>query len=62
MLFLSFLIAERIGAYVEGPFDRDGHSFSLPLNSICCVITQDLMQRSLVFSRFRPSRDPTSWE
>lgn len=62
VLFLSFLIAERIGAYVEGPFDRDGHSFSLPLNSICCVITQDLMQRSLVFSRFRPSRDPTSWE
>ena len=62
VLFLSFLIAERIGAYVEEPFDRDGHSFSLPLNSICCVITQDLMQRSLVFSSFRPSRDPTSWE
>lgn len=61
-LFLGFLMAERIGAYVEGPFDRDGHSFSLPLNSICCVITEDLMGRSLEFSSFRPSRDPTSWE
>ena len=61
-LFLGFLIAERIGAYVEGPFDRDGHSFSLPLNSICCVVTDDLMQRSLEFSNFRPSRDPASWE
>jgi putative membrane protein len=62
VLFLGFLIAERIGSYVEGPFDRDGNSFSLPLSSICCVITQDLLQRSLEFSRFRPSRDPTSWE
>ncbi|MCX5968358.1 MAG: bestrophin family ion channel [Cyanobacteria bacterium] len=62
VLFLGFLIAERIGSYVEGPFDRDGNSFSLPLNSICCVITQDLLQRSLEFSSFRPSRDPTSWE
>jgi putative membrane protein len=61
-LFLGFLIAERIGAYVEGPFDRDGQSFSLPLNSICCVITQDLMQSNLKFSSFRPSRDPTNWE
>ena len=61
-LFYCFLVAERIGAYVEGPFDRDGHSFSLPLNNICYVITQDLMQRSLEPSSFLPSRDPTSWE
>ncbi len=62
LLFLGFLIAERIGAYVEGPFDRDGNSFSLPLNNFCCVITEDLLQRNLEFSNFSPSRDPTNWE
>lgn len=61
-LFLGFLVAERIGAYVEGPFDRDGNSFSLPLNNYCCVITKDLMPRGLEFSSFRPSPDPTSWD
>ena len=62
VLFLGFLTAERIGAYVEGPFDRDGSSFSLPLNGICSVITNDLMQRSLNFGGFRPSQDPTRWD
>ncbi len=62
MLFLSFLVAERIGAFIEGPFDRDGKSFSLPLNSICCVITQDLLKKDLNFASFQPSTNPTRWE
>lgn len=61
-LFLGYLLAERIGAYAEGPFNHDGNPFCLPLNSICSVITNDLMQRDLEFSSFHPSRDPTSWD
>ena len=62
VLFLGFLMAERIGAYVEGPFDRDGSCFSLPLNTLCSTITADLMQRELDFGRFQPSSDPTRWD
>lgn len=62
VLFMGFLTAERIGSYVEGPFDRDGSSFSLPLNAICSTITSDLMQRPLDFGSFRPSQDPTRWD
>ena len=62
ILFLGFLIAERIGAYIEGPFDRDGSSFSLPLNSFCCIITEDLLNQDLRFASFRPSIDPVKWE
>ena len=43
LLFIGFRIAERIGAYVEGPFDKDGNSFSMPLNTIC--MNKDLMWR-----------------
>jgi putative membrane protein len=62
VLFLGFLSAERIGAYVEGPFDRDGSSFSLPLNAICSTISCDLMQRPLDCGSFQPSQDPTRWD
>ncbi|MBM5810049.1 MAG: hypothetical protein FJ051_09585, partial [Cyanobacteria bacterium M_surface_9_m1_291] len=41
LLFLGFLVAERIGAYVEGPFDLDGSSFSLPLDQICLGSSED---------------------
>jgi len=62
VLFMGFLTAERLGSYVEGPFDRDGSSFSLPLNAICSTITSDLMQRPLDFGSFRPSQDPARWD
>jgi putative membrane protein len=62
VLFLGFLMAERIGSYVEGPFDRDGSCFSLPLNTLCSTITADLMERPLDFGRFQPSSDPTRWD
>ena len=62
LLFLGFLIAERIGAYVEGPFDQDGSSFSMPLNTICAVISEDLMPGELDYGRYRPSRNPVFWD
>ena len=61
-LFLGFLVAERIGAYVEGPFDRDGSSFSLPLNAICDTITVDLLQRSLSSHEVPITLDPVRWD
>ena len=62
LLFLGFLIAERIGAYVEGPFDQDGSSFSMPLTTICVVISEDLMPGELDYGRYRPSRNPVFWD
>ena len=62
LLFLGFLMAERIGAYVEGPFDQDGSSFSMPLNTICTVISDDLMHGELEFGRFKPNHNPVFWD
>ena len=62
LLFFGFLIAERIGAYVEGPFDQDGSSFSMPLNTICVGISEDLMPRQLDYGRFRPTLNPVFWD
>ena len=62
LLFIGFLLAERIGAYVEGPFDQDGSSFSLPMNTICVGISEDLMPRELDYGRFRPTRNPGFWD
>ena len=62
LLFLGFLIAERIGAYVEGPFDQDGSSFSMPLNTICVLISEDLMPGELDYGTYRPSRNPVFWD
>ena len=62
LLFVGFLLAERIGAYVEGPFDQDGTSFSLPLNTICCEISEDLMPGDLDYGRYRPCRNPVFWD
>lgn len=60
-LFLAFLVAERIGAYVEGPFDRDGSSFSLPLNQICLSISKDLLDPDSPFADLPLCHDPSTW-
>ncbi len=60
-LFLGFLVAERIGAYVEGPFDRDGSSFSLPLNQICLGISRDLLAEDSPFADLPVCDDPSIW-
>ena len=62
LLFFELLIAERIGDYVERPFDQDGSSFSMPLNTICVGISEDLMPRQLDYGSCRPTRNPVFWD
>lgn len=60
-IFSCFLIAERIGAYVEGPFDADGSSFSLPLNAICLTISRQLLGEQVEHLLHHASQDPVRW-
>ena len=62
LLFFGFLIAERIGAYLEGPFDQEGSSFSMPQNTICVGIIEDLMPRQLDYGQYWSSRNPVFWD
>ena len=62
LLFFGFLIAERIGAYVEEPFDQDSSSFSMPLNTIFVGISEDLMPRQLDYGQYRPGGHPVFWD
>ncbi|QEY31282.1 hypothetical protein EVJ50_02495 [Synechococcus sp. RSCCF101] len=62
VLCLGFLVAERIGSYVEGPFDRDGSSFSLPLNTICDTVTADLLDHPLLPGGLPSGSDPVRWD
>lgn len=61
LIVLLFLMAERIGAYVEGPFDADGSSFSLPLDSICLTISRDLLDGEADHVQHLNSKDPVRW-
>lgn len=62
VLFVAFLVAERIAAYVEGPFDRDGCSFSLPLNQFCLLISDDLLPAGQSpFADLPRCNDPSIW-
>lgn len=61
ILFIGFLMAERIGAYVEGPFDSDGSSFALPLNAICLTISRDLLADETDSCLHHFSKDPVRW-
>ena len=60
-IFSCFLMAERIGAYVEGPFDADGSSFSLPLNGICLTISRQLIGDEVDHLLHLESKDPVRW-
>lgn len=60
-LFFGFLVAERIAAYVEGPFDWDPPSFSLPLNQICLGISDDLLAQDSPFAAVPRCHDPSIW-
>jgi ion channel-forming bestrophin family protein len=46
---------------VEGPFDRDGSSFSLPLDLICSRISSDLLGPDHPLARLPLSQDPSLW-
>lgn len=61
MLFLGYLVAERIGAYIEGPFDRDGSSFCVPMDLICSRISADLLGSQHPLGQVPVSRDPSAW-
>lgn len=61
LIFLCFLVAERIGSYVEGPFDGDGSSFSLPLNAICLTISRNLIRNQVDHLLHHDSKDPVRW-
>ena len=60
-IVLLFLMAERIGAYVEGPFDADCSSFSLPLDNICLTISHDLLDQATDHVQHLRSDDPVRW-
>ena len=61
VVFFGFLVAERIAAYVEGPFDWDPPSFSLPLNQICLGISDDLLGADSPFAAAPRCYDPSIW-
>jgi len=60
-LFMGSLTAERIGAYVEAPFDRDPGSLSLPIDQICLGISDDLLADANPFADIPSCRDPSIW-
>ena len=41
-LTAGFIFAERIGSYIEGPFDKDGSTFSIRQNELCHLVTDEL--------------------
>ena len=61
VIFLGFVTAERVGAYVENPFDQDGSSFCVPMDSICSTISGDLLGASDPLAQLPISRDPSRW-
>ena len=61
VIVVLFLMAERIGAYVEGPFDADCSSFSIPLDSICLTISRDLLHQATDHVQHLKSDDPVRW-
>ena len=61
-LMIGFLFAERIGAYIEGPFDQDGSSFSMPQNVICMTITEDLLPEEFEHRFSFSSHRPIQWD
>ena len=61
VLFLGFVTAERIGAYVEGPFDQDGSSFCVPMDVVCRTISADLLDPHHPLAELPISNDPSLW-
>ena len=61
VLFLGFVTAERIGAYVEGPFDQDGSSFCVPMDAVCRTISADLLDPHHPLAALEISNDPSRW-
>jgi len=61
ILFIGFVTAERVGAYVENPFDLDGSCVCIPMDSICRTISTDLLGPQNPLARLPISHDPSRW-
>ena len=61
VILIGFVTAERVGAYVENPFDDDGSSFCVPMDSVCRTISSDLLGAHNPLARLPISTDPSRW-
>jgi len=61
VILVGFVTAERVGAYVENPFDNDGSSFCVPMDSICRTISGDLLGPHHPLTQLPISNDPSRW-
>ena len=61
VILIGFVTAERVGAYVENPFDDDGSSFCVPMDSVCRTISADLLGPNSPLAQLPISNDPSRW-
>ena len=61
LLFLGFVSAERIGAYVDEPFNQDGSSFCVPMDVVCRTISAELLDPQHPLAILPISNDPSLW-
>jgi putative membrane protein len=61
VILVGFVTAERVGAYVENPFDNDGSSFCVPMDSVCRTISTDLLGAHNPLAQLPISNDPSRW-
>ena len=61
VILVGFITAERVGAYVENPFDDDGKSFCVPMDSVCRTISGDLLGAHSPLTQLPISSDPSRW-
>lgn len=61
VILVGFVTAERVGAYVENPFDQDGSSFCVPMDSVCRTISADLLGPHSPLAQLPISSDPSRW-
>ena len=61
VILVGFITAERVGAYVENPFDDDGKSFCVPMDSVCRTISGDLLGPHSPLTQLPISSDPSRW-
>jgi len=61
VILVGFVTAERVGAYVENPFDNDGSSFCVPMDSVCRTISADLLGPHSPLAQLPISNDPSRW-
>ncbi len=61
VILVGFVTAERVGAYVENPFDDDGSSFCVPMDSICRTISAVRVGPNHPLAQLPISSDRSRW-